>query len=457
MNSSYLSKEQVIFKTTNIDDKIYIREQNGVFQRLRRTLNLVLMLLFICIPLLRYNGSQAVCFDIAQQKLQLFFITLFPQDLFIFSLVFILAAFGLFYLTKLYGRIWCGFTCPQTVWLLMFNWVERRVEGSHNQSKLLDSRSWSTNKLIRKGVKHLIWLAISLVTALVFISYFVPIEQLYLPFFTFQASSLTVYWVLFFAGCTYINASWIKEKMCQHICPYSRFQSAMFDQTTKLVSYDQLRGENRGKRKRKAAKAQTMGDCVDCKLCVQVCPAGIDIRDGLQYECINCALCIDACDMTMEKFNYPKGLIAFSSQKQTKNRWRRHLGYSSIIMTTLLLMLLWVQSWQSFEVNIIRDRQALYRINLNGDVENSYLIKIRNKSQQSKTYRITIEGLKNASLFGSSQITVAAGELTALPLAVAVEHNLTQVHNELTFNIIDTEDGTSIFKTTSFYSGEGGW
>ena len=343
MNPSYLSKENLIFKTSSLDDKIYIREQKGFFQRVRRGLSFILLALFILIPFIPYHGSQAVYFDIQQQQLHLFYLTLFPQDLFIFSLIFILAAFLLFYLTKLYGRVWCGFTCPQTIWLLMFNWIERRIEGTHHQSKSLDSQPFSLNKLLRKSIKHGIWITISILTALVFISYFVPVKQLYLPFFTLQASSLTVSWVLFFAVCTYINAGWLREKMCQHICPYSRFQSAMFDQSTKLVTYDNKRGENRGKRKRNHAKEQNMGDCVDCKLCIQVCPAGIDIRDGLQYECINCALCIDACDNTMEKFNYEKGLIAFSHEQKPKQGWRRHVGYASFGSLTLLAIFLWIQ------------------------------------------------------------------------------------------------------------------
>jgi len=231
----------------------------------------------------------------------------------------------------------------------------------------------------------------------------------------------------------------------------------MFDQSTKLVSYDNKRGENRGKRKRNQTKEEALGDCVDCKLCVQVCPAGIDIRNGLQYECINCALCIDACDKTMEKFNYQQGLIKFTNEQSPKQGWRRHIGYASFASFTLVIILLWLQMWQSFEVNIIRDRQALYRINQNGHVENSFLIKIRNKSQQSKTYQIAVEGLNSAIIVGLSQVTIKPGELRALPLAVSVEQQLNDSRHDIRFKIVDLHDKDSLFKTTSFYSGEGGW
>jgi len=200
-----------------------------------------------------------------------------------------------------------------------------------------------------------------------------------------------------------------------------------------------------------------LGDCVDCKLCVQVCPAGIDIRNGLQYECINCALCIDACDKTMEKFNYQQGLIKFTNEQSPKQGWRRHIGYASFASFTLVIILLWLQMWQSFEVNIIRDRQALYRINQNGHVENSFLIKIRNKSQQSKTYQIAVEGLNSAIIVGLSQVTIKPGELRALPLAVSVEQQLNDSRHDIRFKIVDLHDKDSLFKTTSFYSGEGGW
>jgi cytochrome c oxidase accessory protein FixG len=341
--------------------------------------------------------------------------------------------------------------------MLLFNWIERRVEGTHNQSKSLNAQPMSLAKIIKKSIKHILWGSISLFTALIFVSYFVTVDQLYFPFFTFNASEITVYWVVFFAVCTYINAGWIKEKMCQHMCPYSRIQSAMFDQSTKMVSYDNIRGESRGARKRSEPKTEAMGDCVDCNLCVQVCPVGIDIRDGLQYECINCGLCVDACDMTMDKFNYQKGLIAFTHEQPAKNSWKRHLGYGSFVSVTLLTILVWTTTWQSFDVNIIRDRQALYRVNQQGNNENTFLFKIRNKSNQIKNYEIKISDLPNGKITGSSKVKVQPGELTVYSITVAVDKPLLNTRSNVNFTIIDVNNNDSIRKKSSFYSGNEGW
>jgi cytochrome c oxidase accessory protein FixG len=457
MKSSDLLEKNLIFKTSAVDDRIYLREQKGKYQLIRRSLSGVLILLFALVPFIKFNGVQAVYFDLQQQQVHLFSMTLFPQDLVIMSLFFILAAFLLFYITQFYGRVWCGFTCPQTVWMLLFNWIERRVEGTHNQSKSLNAQPMSLAKIIKKSIKHILWGSISLFTALIFVSYFVTVDQLYFPFFTFNASEITVYWVVFFAVCTYINAGWIKEKMCQHMCPYSRIQSAMFDQSTKMVSYDNIRGESRGARKRSEPKTEAMGDCVDCNLCVQVCPVGIDIRDGLQYECINCGLCVDACDMTMDKFNYQKGLIAFTHEQPAKNSWKRHLGYGSFVSVTLLTILVWTTTWQSFDVNIIRDRQALYRVNQQGNNENTFLFKIRNKSNQIKNYEIKISDLPNGKITGSSKVKVQPGELTVYSITVAVDKPLLNTRSNVNFTIIDVNNNDSIRKKSSFYSGNEGW
>jgi cytochrome c oxidase accessory protein FixG len=457
VKASYSLEKNLIFKTSDIDDRIYLREQKGKYQLIRRSLSVILILLFVLVPFIQFNGVQAVYFDLLQQQVHLFSLTLFPQDLLIVCLVFVLAAFVLFYITQFYGRVWCGFTCPQTVWMLMFNWIERRIEGTHNQSKSLNAQPFSVNKLYKKGIKHFLWGAASLFTALIFMSYFITVDELYLPFFSFNTSETTVYWVLFFAICTYVNAGWIKDKMCQHMCPYSRIQSAMFDKSTKLVSYDNVRGEIRGARKRTQVKPQGMGDCVDCDLCVQVCPVGIDIRDGLQYECINCGLCADACDMTMEKFNYQKGLISFTNEEPAKNSWKRHLGYGSVVTLTLVSMLIWVNVWQSFEVNIIRDRQALYRVNQFGDIENTFLFKVRNKSSQTKFYQIDVNGLEHARITSSAKIEVLPGELKIASITVSVDEPLTEYINHVGFNIIDIENSSHIVKNTSFYSGKDGW
>ncbi len=452
MSTSPLSPKNLIFKTNNTDEKIYVREQHGVFQQIRRSLAFVLIALFILIPFIQYDNRQAIYIDLVQQQMHIFAFTLFPQDLVIFSLLLIFSAFLLFYLTHLYGRIWCGFTCPQTIWMLLFNWVERRIEGTHHQSKALDKQALNLNKLAKKTVKHAIWLSISLLTALVFISYFVPVNELYYPFFTYTLSSTATYWVVFFAVCTYINAGWIKEKMCQHMCPYSRFQSVMFDQSTKLVTYDATRGEKRGKRKRSQEKPAGLGDCVDCDLCVQVCPVGIDIRNGLQYECINCGLCVDACNSTMTKFNYKPGLIAFTAQQLNNSNIKKHISYGVAVILTLIAMMVWAVSWQSYDVNILRDRQALYNINHAGKVENTYLFKIRNKSASQKRYEITLTGLHNINIVGGSIVTIQPNALKVISITLESLQPQPKRVNNFSFNIKDTQSNTMITKESAFYS-----
>ncbi len=368
MNKALAAKQAVIFQTAKIDKqqdgKIYYREQKGKFQQVRRYLSGFLVSVFVLLPWLNFNGKQAILFDVAKQQFNIFSLVLFPQDFTLFMGLFIFSAFLLFFITRLYGRIWCGYTCPQTVWMLMFNWIERRIEGSHSQSKTLDNMPMSFNKGLKKAIKHSLWIIVAMLSALVFMSYFIPAKQLYINFIQFEASFLVQAWVYFFAICTYINAAWVKEKMCLHMCPYARFQSAMFIKSTTLMAYDNKRGENRGPRKIKYDKPSGKGDCVDCNLCVQVCPVGIDIRDGLQYECINCGLCADACDAVMKKFDYAKGLIRYHAEKKPiKGDGFNHV-YAALTLLSLAFIFVWFEWREESEINILRDRQALYRINI---------------------------------------------------------------------------------------------
>ena len=366
------------------EGKIYVREQFGRFQAIRRKLSSVLLAIFILIPFLQFNGEQAVLFDVKQQTLTLFYWVLYPQDLFIFALVFIAAAYGLFWVTRKYGRVWCGYTCPQTIWSLMFMWVENRVIGSRNQQISLDKQPWSVTKVSKKSAVYVIWAMIALITALVFMSYFIPVGRLYPGFFSLSLTGLETGWVLFFATCTFVNAGFIREKMCEHMCPYSRFQSAMFQPETRLVTYDVSRGEGRGPRRRNQTKPNGMGDCVDCKLCVQVCPAGIDIREGLQAECINCGLCVDACNDVMTNFGYQPNLIRYQAQAPSLRSPKMTLGYAAGVLLVVIAMVAWTQIRSTMELSVLRDRNALYRTDYLGNVENTYTLKLLNKSRSTE-------------------------------------------------------------------------
>lgn len=450
MNTTKIPKEQIIFSQP-VDEKIYAREQKGWWQNKRRTLNYVLMALFILLPWIEYQGQQAIYFNVGQQTLNFFSLVLFPSDLFIFCLIFMFAAFTLFYVTKFYGRVWCGFACPQTIWTFMFNWVERRIEGSHNKSRRLDQQSWGFEKTSKKVAKHTVWMAISVITALVFMSYFVPVKELYVGFATLEISSTIQAWVWFFAICTYANAGFMKEKMCQHVCPYSRFQSAMFDKFTWLIDYDSQRGESRGKRKMGAEKQQGQGDCVDCDLCVQVCPVGIDIRNGIQYECISCGLCIDACDQTMSKFKYAKNLIGFKQEQTSKKGAARHLAYGFVLSITVLTMVLWAYQRVEFDLTVSRDRQALYRINNDGDIENSYIVKVRNKSREVQTFNVEIPTEQGYKMLGDVQFDVQPGELYIATVAVARADDLESRRVDMPLIVSSLQKNREIQQISSFY------
>ncbi|WP_019615282.1 cytochrome c oxidase accessory protein CcoG [Psychromonas ossibalaenae] len=411
----------------NPGNRIYVRAAYGFFQKLRRYTGWGLILLFLALPMIRWNGHQAILLDFGKQQFHIFSMTLFPQDLTLLAWLFIIAAFALFFFTTYLGRIWCGYTCPQTVWTFIFIWFEERFEGSANKRKRLDQMPWDFNKIWRKTAKHTGWLVVSLFTGLAFCSYFVPVEQLYGDFFTLQSSSLIQLSIFIFTISTYANAGWMRSIFCIHMCPYSRFQSAMFDKNTYIVGYDTKRGESRGARRRSAdPKELGLGDCVDCDLCVQVCPSGIDIREGLQYECINCGACVDACDQTMDKMGYPRGLIAYTSEqklegKETKLLRPKIIGYGLMLGIMVVMFAVNIFNLSSAEMEILRDRTALYRENSEGLIENTYTLKILNKTLNPQTYDLSISGLPDAQLIGPKQIVINSGEILTQPIAVAVD------------------------------------
>ncbi|MCF2858187.1 cytochrome c oxidase accessory protein CcoG [Pseudoalteromonas sp. SMS1] len=454
-----IKEEDMIIKPYKQEGPIYIREQKGFFQKIRRNLGWILMFLFVAIPWIPYKGQQAVLLDVASQQFRIFSQTFLPHDFMILAWVFMAGAFGLFFVTNWLGRVWCGYTCPQTIWMLMFTWVEHRIEGTRNQRIKLDKSNWDTKKALKKVAKHIVWVVISLFTATSFMAYFVPVKTLYVEMFTLEWSGLVSFWVFLFAFCTYGNAGFLREKMCTVACPYSRFQSVMFDKDTLVVAYDALRGENRGRRKRKSDhKAQGLGDCVDCNLCVEVCPAGIDIRNGLQYECINCGLCIDACDDTMSKFGYAKGLIKYTSENQSAGKksspFRLKLvGYAGLFGVILITMAVWAFNRTPIEASVIRDRNALYRVNYEGLVENPYTLSVINKTQQTMQYEVSFSGIDNAHLTAPEHIEIQAGKMLLVPVTIAADgYELKGKRIPITFTISANEDSSiSITKESYFY------
>ncbi|AWB66556.1 cytochrome c oxidase accessory protein CcoG [Saccharobesus litoralis] len=408
-------------------NRIYVRAVQGLYQTVRRRMGMVFMAAFMLLPWLQYNGQQAILFDLAEQKFNIFAISLWPQDLMLLAALFIIGAFALFFVTTFIGRVWCGYLCPQTVWTFIFIWFEEKLEGSRHQRMKLDQAPWSVNKIARKTAKHTCWILFSLYTSITFIGYFTPVDALFIDFFTLSAGWALSGWILFFTFCTYGNAGWMREIMCTHMCPYARFQSAMFDKDTFTVSYDVARGEKRGPRGRKQKPQDLgLGDCIDCNLCVQVCPTGIDIRNGLQYECINCGACIDACDGVMSKMNYKKGLISYTTEHELAGG-KTHifrgklLGYALVLVTMMGLFAYELATRVPMDLDIIRDRGRLYKELFTGEMENAYTLKLLNKSQLTATFSVTTANLPNAKWKGDKQIQIKGGDVAVLPISLIAD------------------------------------
>ena len=427
-------------------EKIYTRSFTGIFRNLRMLGGAALFLLYFGTVWLHWNGRQAVWWNLPERKFHIFGATYWPQDFVLLSALLIIAAFGLFFITVFAGRVWCGYTCPQSVFTWVFMWAEKVTEGDRNQRMKLDKAPMTSQKFLRKLAKHSIWVGVSLITAITFVGYFTPIRELIADLFTLQAGGWALFWVGFFTLATYGNAGYLREQVCIYMCPYARFQSVMFDQDTLIVSYDPRRGEQRGPRKRDADyKAEGLGDCIDCKMCVHVCPTGIDIRDGLQIECIGCAACIDACDSIMDKMNYPKGLISYTTEhnlsgQKTQLVRPRLIGYAIALLAMFCVFAWAIASRSLVELDVLKDR-VLYRENEEGRIENVYTLKIMNKSQQAETFVIEAAGLEGLKYEGKREIKALAGEVLSLPVELSIApENLPSSANEIIFRLHAVDD-----------------
>ncbi|AFJ57340.1 cytochrome c oxidase accessory protein CcoG [Pseudomonas fluorescens A506] len=412
-------------KAKSSDNLIHTRSFTGVFRTLRVGGAGLLFLAFFGTVWLNWGGRQAVLWDLAESKFHIFGATFWPQDFILLSALLIICAFGLFAITVFAGRVWCGYTCPQSSFTWLFMWCEKVTEGERNQRIKLQAAPWSLNKLARRSAKHTLWLGISVLTGLTFVGYFTPIRPLAAELLTWQMGGVSLFWVLFFTGATYINAGWLREAVCMHMCPYARFQSVMFDKDTLTISYDATRGEHRGPRKRDVPPAQVgLGDCIDCQLCVQVCPTGIDIRDGLQMECIGCAACIDACDSIMDKMGYARGLVSYTSEHQLQGG-KTHLlrprliGYSAVLVVMLAALVVALIERPMVSLDVTKDR-GMFRENSLGLIENIYSLKVINKTQQRQEYRLELVDAEGFQLQGKTQVSLAAGEIVDIPVSVAL-------------------------------------
>jgi cytochrome c oxidase accessory protein FixG len=390
--------------------KIYPRAVGGLFGRWRWGFVFATQLVFYGLAWLEWNDRQAVLFDLAARKFYLFGLVLWPQDVIYLTVLLVIAALSLFLFTAIGGRLWCGFACPQTVYTEIFMWIERRIEGERGARMKLDTAPGSPRKVALKSAKHTVWIALSLWTGFTFVGYFTPIRDLAHSVLTLDFGPWEWFWIGFYSFATYGNAGWMREQVCKYMCPYARFQSAMYDPDTLVVTYDPARGEPRGSRSRKAdPKALGLGACVDCNICVQVCPTGIDIREGLQYECIGCAACIDGCDEVMDKMNYPRGLIRFSTENALKNNWGwreiiarvlrvRVLVYTGILAAIAIAAGVSLYMRVPVKMDVIRDRVSLAREVEGGRIENVYRVQLMNTEERKRQLVLSAIGDKGEAM-----------------------------------------------------------
>jgi cytochrome c oxidase accessory protein FixG len=408
---------------------IHPRAVHGWFAGWRWALVWATQLVFYGLAWLPWNGRQAVLFDIAHRKFYIFGLVFFPQDIIYLTVLLIVSALALFLFTAVAGRLWCGYACPQTVYTEIFMWVEQKIEGDRVARLRLDQAPLSSKKLALKSAKHGVWIAIALWTGFTFVGYFTPIRELWSALWSFSTGPWETFWVLFYGFATYGNAGWMREQVCKYMCPYARFQSAMFDKDTLVITYDRQRGEPRGKN---ASERPGKGHCVDCSICVQVCPTGIDIRDGLQYECIGCAACIDGCDRVMEKVGFPKGLIRYSTPHAVENKLTRGemfrrafrprvLVYSAVLW--IIIIGAGVSLWQRvpLKVDVIRDRAAISREVAGGQIENVYRLQVMNTSETGRRFDIEVSGLPTLALAGERTLELDGAASRLLPVKLRVQ------------------------------------
>ncbi len=443
---------------------IYVRAVTGWFATWRWSLVWFTQLLYYGLCWLPWNGRQAVLFDLVERKFYIFGMVFWPQDVFYLAVLLIISAYALFLFTAVGGRLWCGYACPQTVYTEIFMWLEQKFEGDRNARMKLDAAPMGAEKLARKFAKYSCWVLLSLWTGFTFVGYFTPIKTLWAEIWSFSFGPWEAFWTLFYGGFTYLMAGHLREQVCKYMCPYARFQGVMFDPDTLVITYDGERGEPRGPRAKKLNyKAAGLGDCVDCNLCVNVCPTGIDIRNGLQYECIGCAACIDACDQVMDKMGYPRGLIRYSTENAIEQHWgwREIVGHvlrpRVVIYSTILGVIVAGFVWglatkSTLKVDVIRDRATLTREVEDGLIENVYRLQIMNVREAPGHFAVAVSGLDQISLAGDNVVDVPAASTMAVTVSVRVPpESGKKGSNTIYFDVRSlADDGASVHEKATF-------
>ena len=455
--------EQALYEVRR---KIYPRSVSGLFAHWRVALVFLTQAVFYGLPWLSWNGRQAVLFDLGARKFYLFGMVLWPQDIIYLTLLLILSALALFLFTAVAGRLFCGYACPQTVYTEIFMWIERLTEGDRFARIRLDAAPWSWRKIGRKGAKHAMWLVVATWTGFTFIGYFSPIRELAGLAWQGALGPWQWFWLVFYSFATWGNAGFMREQVCKYMCPYARFQSVMVDPDTYVVTYDAVRGDPRGSRSRRIAPREAgLGDCVNCSICVQVCPTGIDIRDGLQYECIGCGACIDACDQVMDKMQYPRGLIRYASEraielrldaKQARRRLLRPrvLVYGAIWLALASVFVGLLAVRQPLRVDVIRDRSVLAREVEGGMIENVYQLQLMNATERAMHVRLDVQGLPQLRVQGADggtdiELAPASNRLWPVRVSLPVDEARSGTHR-IEFVVRGERDAGGLRETSSF-------
>jgi cytochrome c oxidase accessory protein FixG len=424
--------EEVVISLYQSRQKIYPRAVSGLFSKWRWITVWLTQLVFYGLPWLVWNNRQAVLFDLEARRFYIFGLVLYPQDFIYLTGLLVISALALFLFTAIAGRLWCGYACPQTVYTEIFLWIEKKVEGDRSARMRLDKSDISMGKVGKKWLKHSLWIVFSLWTGFTFVGYFTPIRELAELSWALALGPWQTFWVFFYGFATYGNAGFMREQVCKYMCPYARFQSAMFDKDTMIVTYDEARGEPRGARKKGADPASVgLGACIDCTLCVQVCPTGIDIRKGLQYECIGCGACADVCDEVMDKVGYPRGLVKYSTQNGMQQGWTRAqmlrralrprvLVYSAILLAITVAVFTSLALRTPLKVDVIRDRGALARMVEHGRIENVFRLQVMNATESTQRYQISVSGLPGIELASPAEVEVLPTEVRSTAVRVQI-------------------------------------
>lgn len=450
MNDEGAPREVVVSMYAARED-IFPRAVGGRYARLRWSCVWLTQLVFYGLPWLNLNGRQAVLFDLGSRKFYLFGLVFWPQDFIYLAALLIVCACGLFLVTAVAGRVWCGFACPQTVYTSIFLWIERRIEGSRGSQLRLARQPWTREKLAKRGAKHLAWGLVALWTGFTFVGYFTPVRSLGGAVASFGLGPWETFWILFYALATYGNAGWMREQVCKYMCPYARFQSAMFDRDTLIVTYDAGRGEPRAA-PRKGVAAAAAGDCIDCGLCAQACPTGIDIRNGLQYECIGCAACVDACNGVMDKVGRRRGLVRYATENGLRRgldaaEIRRRMARPRVLVYGAVLAMLVAAMGTSLalrnplKLDVIRDRGSMGREVEDGRIENVYRLQLMNTSERALRLSIGAGGLPSTTVVDDAPVALDAASTRAVPVRVRIDPGAGQPGaNRILFTVQALED-----------------